>query len=195
MGAYVIACGALARELGSVISASRLAGITVEYLPAGLHNTPDRIPALVDERLARAAATHESLFVAYADCGTGGLLDPVVARHGATRLPGAHCYEFFAGHALFAELHAAEPGTFYLTDYLARNFERLVWAGLGIDRWPQLRDSYFGNYHRLVYLSQTRDEATLAKATRAAAKLGLAFEHRHVGLGLLEPAIRGLGAA
>jgi hypothetical protein len=118
-----------------------------------------------------------------------------VARHGATRLPGAHCYEFFAGHALFAELHAAEPGTFYLTDYLARNFERLVWAGLGIDRWPQLRDSYFGNYHRLVYLSQTRDEATLAKATRAAAKLGLAFEHRHVGLGLLEPAIRGLGAA
>ena len=188
-GVYVLACGALARELQSIIAVNDLDGLTVEYLPARLHNTPDQIPALVDDRLTRAARTHAVRFVAYADCGTGGLLDAVLDRHGVERLPGAHCYEFFAGAGLFEALHEAEPGTFYLTDYLTRHFERLVWSGLGIDRHPQLKDMYFGNYTRLVYLGQTHDPELVAEAGAAAERLGLAFEHRHVGLGELEPAV------
>lgn len=188
-GVYVLACGALARELQSIISVNQLVGLSVEYLPARLHNTPDQIPALVDERLTRAAATHGTRFVAYADCGTGGLLDAVLQRHGVERLPGAHCYEFFAGSELFEALHEAEPGTFYLTDYLTRHFDRLVWSGLGIDRHPQLKDMYFGNYNRLVYLSQTHGAGLAEEARAAADRLGLAFEHRHVGLGVFEPTV------
>ncbi|MGF1664720.1 MAG: DUF1638 domain-containing protein [Acidimicrobiia bacterium] len=187
-GVYVLACGALARELTSIVSVNGLDRITVEYLPARLHNTPDQIPALVDERLTAAAATHAVRFVAYADCGTGGLLDRVLERHGVERLPGAHCYEFFAGD-LFHRLQDREPGTFYLTDYLTRHFDRLVWEGLGIDRHPQLRDMYFGNYRRLVYLSQANDPGLVIEATAAADRLGLTFEHHHVGLGALEPAM------
>lgn len=187
-GVYLLACGALARELTSIVSVNGLDRITIEYLPARLHNTPDRIPALVDERLKAAAATHVVRFVAYADCGTGGMLDRVLERHGVERLPGAHCYEFFSGE-LFHRLQDREPGTFYLTDYLTRHFDRLVWEGLGIDRHPQLRDMYFGNYRRLVYLSQTHEVALLLEAEAAADRLGLTFEHHHVGLGVLEPAV------
>jgi hypothetical protein len=179
---YVLACGALARELEGVVGSAPM--FTVEYLPARLHNTPDQIPALVDVRLARAAADHDTLFVGYADCGTGGLLDAVIDRHRAYRLPGAHCYEFFAGSEVFAALHADEPGTFYLTDYLTRHFDRLVWEGLGMHRHPELRDMYFANYRRLVYLSQFADQNLVEEARAAADRLGLGFEHRHVGLGV-----------
>jgi Protein of unknown function (DUF1638) len=120
--------------------------------------------------------------IAYADCGTGGHLDAVIERHGVKRLPGAHCYEFFAGSALFASLQEAEPGTFYLTDYLARHFEQLVFVGLGLDRHPHLRDMYFGNYMRLVLLSQTDSAELVALGQAAAQQIGLAFEHRHVGM-------------
>ncbi len=187
-GVYLLACGALARELSSIVSVNGLERLTIEYLPARLHNTPDQIPALVDERLTAAAATHAVRFVAYADCGTGGLLDGVLERHGVERLPGAHCYEFFSGE-LFHQLQNREPGTFYLTDYLTRHFDRLVWEGLGIDRHPQLRDMYFGNYRRLVYLSQTHEPDLIIEAEAAATRLGLVFEHHHVGLGALEPAV------
>jgi hypothetical protein len=187
-GVYVLACGALARELESIVAVNGLTGVTIEYLPARLHNTPDQIPALVDERLTRAAATHATRFVAYGDCGTGGLLDVVLARQGVERLPGAHCYEFFSGD-LFHALQDDEPGTFYLTDYLTRHFDRLVWEGLGIARHPELRDIYFGNYRRLVYLSQINDPALLEEAAAAAERIGLEFEHHHVGLGALEPTL------
>ena len=116
---------------------------TVVYLPANLHNRPVAIPEAVADAAAAVGPDVDRVFVAYADCGTGGLLDPVVDRLGATRLPGAHCYEFFAGAAVFAALAEAEPGTFYLTDFLARHFDALVVAGLGLDVHPELRDQYF----------------------------------------------------
>jgi hypothetical protein len=163
-------------------------------LPASLHNRPERIPSAVAARIRRAREDgYDRIFVAYADCGTGGLLDRMLATDpaaaGVARLEGAHCYELYAGRAAFAELHDREPGTFYLTDYLVRNFERLVVRGLGLDRHPELLPIYFGNYRRLVYLAQADDAELTARAESAAATLGLAFERRLVGLGELRPAL------
>jgi hypothetical protein len=179
----VVACGALAREIGDVIRVNGLDWVEVECLPAVLHNTPEAIPAAVEERLDAADGRYASIFVAYADCGTGGMLDRVLEKRGIERLPGAHCYEFYATAPLFADLHERESGTFYLTDFLTRHFDRLVWSGLGLDRWPELRDDYFGNYRKLVYLSQIGSEPLLDGARSAATRLGLEFEHRHVGYG------------
>jgi len=185
----VIGCGAIARELLEVVRINHLDHLEIECLPAILHNRPQEIPAAVEERIVRAADSYDQVFVAYADCGTGGLLDVVLERHGVQRLPGAHCYEFFAGAEAFAALHEAAPGTFYLTDYLTRHFQRLVWEGLGLDRAPQLRDTYFKSYTRVVYLSQADDPVLVERAREAADRLGLAFEHRPTGLGLLAPAL------
>jgi hypothetical protein len=185
----VIACGALARELLDVIKLNHLGWVDVECLPAILHNTPQLITDAVEERLDRAAGRYSQVFVGYADCGTGGMLDRMLERRGVDRLPGAHCYEFFAGSVQFAALHEADPATFYLTDYLAKHFDRLVWHGLGLDRWPQLRDEYFRNYRRLVYLSQTNRPELVTVATEAADRLGLEFEHIHVGYGDFQPVL------
>lgn len=155
----------------------------MECLPATLHNTPKDIPAAVEHRLARATEHYDRILVGYADCGTGGALDRVIERYEAERLPGAHCYEFFAGHQAFARLHDEEPGTFYLTDFLAKHFDRLVWKTLGLDRHPQLLDTYFANYRRLVYLSQTTNPELTRQAADCAVRLGLTFEHRHVEYG------------
>ncbi len=181
----VIACGALAREIQSVVELNSLDWVDLECLPATLHNTPDLIPDAIAERLDSAAMRYASVFVAYADCGTGGLLDRVLEERGIQRLPGAHCYEFYATPAVFAGLQVAEPGTFYLTDFLVRQFDRLVWAGLGLDRWPELRDQYFCNYRRVVYLSQVATPELIAAAGSAASRLGLTFEHRPGGYGEL----------
>jgi hypothetical protein len=176
----IIGCGALARELLEVTA--RIPGLEVACLPPDLHNRPGGIPGAVRRRIAEARADgFERIFIAYADCGTGGLLEPVLAEAGVERLPGAHCYEVFAGSAEFATLADAEPGTFWLTDFLARNFERLVIRGLGIDRHPELLATYFAHYTRVVFLSQTDDPDLLALARRAAERLGLAFEHRPTG--------------
>jgi len=169
-----------------VVAHNDLDNIRVECLPAVLHNTPDKIPDAVRRRLETAAG-YDTVFVAYGDCGTGGALDAVLAEYGAERLPGAHCYEFFAGLDAFAEMHESEPGTLYLTDYLARHFDRIVWRGLGLDRWPELRDDYFGNYRRVVYLAQTDDPVRTGEAREAARRLGLEFERRLVGYGVMEP--------
>lgn len=179
----VIACGALAKEMLDVVRINSMDWVDVECLPARLHNTPDLIPAAVTERLDSAVGRYREVFVGYADCGTGGMLDRVLETRGVERLPGAHCYEFFATSGAFAALHDQEPGTFYLTDFLVRHFERLVWVGLGLDRWPHLRDDYFGNYKRLVYLSQIETQDLVARARVAASRLGLDFEHRPVGYG------------
>lgn len=180
----VIACGALASELRAVLKAQGLAdAVEVTYLPANLHNRPDRIVPELEPLLDEAAAQGRPVFVAYADCGTGGALDALLARHpDATRLPGSHCYEFFSGAERFAAMHEEELGTLFLTDFLAKHFEALLWQGLGLDRHPQLRDMYFGNYRRVVLISQTNNESVVAMAEAAAARLGLEFEHRHVGL-------------
>jgi hypothetical protein len=179
----VVACGALAREIRAVLA--QLGDehtIDVEYLPASLHNRPEHIAPRVDALLAERASRYGRLVVAYADCGTGGTLQPVLARHGAVALPGAHCYELFAGAEAFAALADDEPGTFYLTDFLVRQFDQLVVVGLGLDRHPELRDTYFGAYRRVVLLSQNTDPALAVLGQAAADRLGLAFEHRHVGL-------------
>jgi Protein of unknown function (DUF1638) len=182
---FVIACGALASELRAVIDNSMM---EVRYLPAHLHNRPERIVPAVESLLTEAAG--RPAFVAYADCGTGGGLDALLARHsGVARLPGAHCYEVFAGSALFAELADAEPGTFFLTDFLARHFEALVWQGLGLDRHPELLGMYFTNYRRVVLLSQSESLDVVAAGRAAAERLGLAFEHRPVGRDRLAAAI------
>jgi hypothetical protein len=178
----VVACGALVRELRMVLGQLNVADdVVVEYLPANLHNRPEQIPARVTELIA-AHADVDRVVVGYADCGTGGLLDAALEGTAATRLPGSHCYEFFAGTALFEQLHEAELGTFYLTDFLAKHFDALVWQGLGLDRHPKLLSMYFGNYTRVVLLSQTEDPDVTAAGIRAAQQLGLAFEHVHVGI-------------
>ncbi|MEP6625951.1 MAG: DUF1638 domain-containing protein [Acidimicrobiia bacterium] len=188
----VIACGALVRELRAVLGQvpGSTEAVEVVYLPANLHNRPDAIPAAVAAAVA-AAGTPDRIFVAYADCGTGGLLDVTLTRLGAVRLPGAHCYEFFAGPERFAALAGAEPGTFYLTDFLARNFDALVIGGLGLDRHPELRDQYFAHYTRVVLLSQTDDGAVVRMGRAAAARLGLAFDHVPVGLEPFRTAVVG----
>lgn len=184
----VIGCGALARELLDVVARNRLRNIKVECLPAILHNRPERIPQAVRERLERATG-FDRVYVAYGDCGTGGMLDQVLEEFGVERLAGAHCYQFYAGIDAFAAIHDDEPGTLYLTDYLAHHFDRIVWQGLGLDRWPELLEDYFGNYRRVVYLAQTDDHALTGEAEAAAQRLGLSFERRLVGYGELEPAL------
>jgi hypothetical protein len=182
----VIACGALAREVLAV-RRGPLAHFDVTCLPALLHNRPERIPEAVRAKIRANRARYDEILCLYADCGTGGELDRVLEEEGVRRIAGAHCYEFYAGAANFAALQDEEIGTFYLTDFLARHFETLVVKGLGLDRHPQLRDIYFANYRRIVYLQQFDDPATTAKARAAAERLGLAFELRPTGLG-------GLGA-
>lgn len=188
---HVIACGALARELLAVLG--RLPGVTIECLPASLHNRPSQIPAAVQARIRARRRGTGRILVGYADCGTGGALDRVCAEEGVQRLPGAHCYELFAGPQVFQALQDQEPGTFYLTDYLARHFDRLVIEGLGIDRYPELLAAYFGNYSRVVYLAQREDPRLAARARRAAARLGLPWELRATGLGGLRDALVAVG--
>ena len=184
----VIACGAVARE---VFALKTLNGWDFELtcVPAQLHNHPDKIPQVVEQKILTAQAQGKEVFVAFADCGTGGRLDKVLEKHSVERLPGAHCYEFFAGSDVFVELHDQEPGTFYLTDFLVRHFDALVIRGLGLEQHPQLLEVYFGNYKRLVYLAQMHDEALLKRAKKAAERLGLEFEYRYTGFGALETSL------
>ena len=185
-GMLIIACGALAHEIAALRRANRWDALDVRCLPAELHNRPERIPAAVRTLIHEWRAHYRSIFVAYADCGTGGLLDQMLLEEGVERIPGAHCYEFFAGAAVFAELAAAEPGTFYLTDFLLRHFDRLVMRGLGLDRHPELFSSYFGNYRKLVYLAQAPGAQSLQQARAIATQMGLEFAYRHTGYGTLE---------
>ena len=181
----VLACGALVSELRTVLAADGLTDLVeVRYLPANLHNRPDRIVPSLRGLLDELDPSHDrQVLIGYADCGSGGQLDELLAqRPNLRRLPGNHCYEFFSGSAVFLELSNAELGTFYLTDFLAKHFDALVWEGLGLDRHPELRDTYFANYTRLMLLSQTANPDVVAAATEAAVRLGLRFEHRHVGL-------------
>jgi len=185
----IIACGALAHEITALIEVNRWQHVSIQCLPAELHNRPEEIPGAVKAKLNATGKQFDQVFIAYADCGTGGMLDKLLEAEGIERLPGAHCYEFFAGTDRFAQLHEREPGTFYLTDFLARNFDRLVIQGLGLDRYPELQEQYFENYYRLVYLSQGDSADLLERARGAAAQLGLEFEHVMTGYGQLEESL------
>ena len=185
----ILACGAIAREVLAVIDLNGWTHVDVRCLPAKLHSTPQRIPAAVDAKLDELEGSYERVFVAYADCGTGGALAPVRERHGVERLPGAHCYGFLAGNDAWDAMHEDEPRTFYLTDFLARHFEALVVRGLKLDVHPELLPMMFGNYRRLVYLAQTDDPSLDARAEAAAGFLGLAYERRRTGYGELVPSL------
>lgn len=177
----VIACGAIAREI-LAIAHGPLGGFDVACLPAKLHNRPDKIPEAVRGKIRLHRSTYDEILVLYGDCGTGGRLDAALAEENVTRIAGAHCYDFFAGEEKIVAMMEEEPGTFFVTDFLARHFERLVVEGLGLDRYPQLRDDYFGHYQRLVYLAQIDDAGLTALAENGALRLGLAFERRFTGL-------------
>ena len=186
----VIGCGALAREILAIAEANEMAHVDVQCLPAILHNHPERIIPAVEDAVARAGPHYDRIFLAYADCGTGGLLQQAARRLGLEMLPGAHCYAFFEGVEAFARRADDEFTAFYLTDFLARQFDAFVWKPLGLDRHPELRDTYFGHYERLIYQAQSDDPALTAKAEEAARRLGLAFERRQTGFGDLETNLR-----
>ncbi len=180
--AYLLVCGAIAKEVLTVIEANGWTHLEVQALPAILHNHPDQIPARVDAKLSEVVGQYKTLLVGYADCGTGGLLDPILQKHGATRLPGPHCYSFFAGATTFDQMAHDELGTFYLTDYLVRQFDTVFWKTMGLDRYPELLPMYFGHYRKVVYLVQIPDPDLDAKAEEAAARMGLDYERIETGL-------------
>ena len=155
--------------------------VQIQCLPADLHNRPKDIPAAVLAKIEEERDRFESIFVAFADCGTAGALDKALEGTGVQRISGAHCYEFFAGSETFLELVEQEAGSFYLTDFLVRHFERLVIKGLGLDRHPELADTYFSNYRRLVYLSQSDSPDLQAMAASHAERLGLEYVYLHRG--------------
>jgi hypothetical protein len=190
----VIACGALAREIAALTRANGWSALNVRCLPAELHNRPERIAPAVRAAIRESRARYPRIFVAYGDCGTGGMLDAVLKEEGVERLPGAHCYEFFATPQVFAQLTDAEPGTFYLTDFLLRHFERLVVRPLGLDRHPELANEYFRNYRKLIYLSQAPRPGAIEEAQRIAASFGFEFEHRFTGYGELGTRLAALAA-
>ena len=182
----VIACGALAHEVAALRNSYRWLELDVHCLPPELHNRPERIAPVVRAAIAAHRDDYSEIFVAYADCGTSGALDAVLREAGVERIDGVHCYQFFAGVDAFAQLADSEPGSFFLTDFLVRHFDRLVFRGLGLDRHPELQSQYFGNYRRLVYLSQRVDSDNAAAAEVIAGRLGLEYHFRHTGYGGLE---------
>jgi hypothetical protein len=186
----VIACGALVREITELKRSNGWDHLHLKCLDAKLHNRPELIPDRLRKKIRQYKNDYDQIFVAYADCGTGGEIDRVLAEEGIERLPGAHCYQFYAGAERFAALSEAEPGTFYLTDFLAQHFDQFVTKPLKFEEHPELRDIYFGNYRKLVYLSQKSDIGLLAAARRAAEKLELEFEHIQVGYGELETGLK-----
>jgi len=179
----IIACGAIAREVLAIRQANGLDHIDLVCLPAIWHAHPQKIAPGVEQAIAEARAEGFSrIFVGYADCGTGGLLDKVCEREGVERIAGPHCYSFFVGNDAFAAKDD-DVTSFFLTDFLARQFRGFVIEPLGLDRYPQLKEMYFGNYEKLVYLSQVEDEALQQKAREAADYLGLTYEYRFTGYG------------
>jgi hypothetical protein len=182
----LLACGALGREIVDLIERNRWTGFDLQCLPAKWHNTPDKIVPALREKIRESKPRYESIFVLYGDCGTGGDIDKLLAEEGIERLEGPHCYAFFSGQDTFASTAEEDVTAFFLTDYLARHFDKLIWEGLGMDRHPELLPLYFGNYTKIVFMAQTRNEELAKKAMAAAKRLGLAYEYRYTGYGELE---------
>ncbi|MGO4908151.1 DUF1638 domain-containing protein [Pseudorhodobacter sp. W20_MBD10_FR17] len=188
----LIACGALAHEILALKAANGWDHLDLQCLPANLHLWPDRIPAAVEKSVIEHRKDYADIFVVYADCGTGGILFDKCKELGVEMVSGPHCYSFFEGNKAFAAKAETEFTAFYLTDFLVRQFDAFVWKPMGLDRHPQLRDMYFGNYTKLVYQAQTNDPTLDAKAEACADRLGLAYERRFTGYGDLAPALAAL---
>lgn len=184
----LIGCGALAREITWAVERNNWQHMEVTCLPADLHNRPQHIPDAMRAKIhaAKDSGKYSEIYAIYGDCGTGGRLDALLKEEGVERIGGAHCYEFYAGTARFEALAEEEIGSLYLTDYLVRFFDRLIIKGLGLDRFPHLRDVYFAHYTRVVYLSQTNDPKLVEQARAAARRLELDFVHRPTGIGGIE---------
>ena len=179
----LLACGALAREILALTEANGWSHMDLQCLPAKLHLYPDKIPDAVEQAVKAARESYDDIFVVYADCGTGGLLEKRCAELGVEMIAGPHCYSFFEGNETFAAHADTEFTAFYLTDFLVRQFDAFVWKPMGLDRHPQLRDMYFGNYEKLVYLAQTNAPELDTQAEEAAERLGLKYERRFTGYG------------
>ena len=182
----ILGCGALAREIISLKQLNSWDHIDLKCLDASLHNRPHLIAPTIRSEIKKYKKTYENIFIAYADCGTSGEIDEVLKNENIDRLSGAHCYETFVGNQKFEELMNEELGTFFLTDFLVMHFDRLVYRGLGLDRHKDMRDQIFGNYKRVVYLSQSNELGLIKKAKLAAKKLNLKFFHQESGLGGLK---------
>lgn len=189
----LLACGALAREILALKAANGWDHLDLHCLPADLHLRPQRIPDAVQAAVERHGAGYGKIFAVYADCGTGGLLQARCEALGIEMVPGPHCYAFFAGNDTFADWAETEITTFYLTDFLVRQFDAFVWRPMGFDRHPELIAMMFGNYEKLVYLAQTDDPELSARAEDAARRLGLAYERRATGYGELPEALAAAG--
>jgi len=176
----------------AIVRANGWEHIALTCLPAILHNHPDQIPAAVETAVSQNRGRYRRVFVAYADCGTGGQLRAVCDRLGVEMIEGPHCYSFFEGNDLFASRIDEEFRAFYLTDFLARQFDAFVWEPLGLDRHPELRDAYFGHYTKLVYQAQTEDPELDAAAQDAARRLDLTYERRSTGYGELATSLASL---
>jgi hypothetical protein len=195
----LIACGALGREVVQLIEWNGWQHLDVAAIPAKLHHRPERIPEAVRAKI-RAARTakgrYDKIYVLYGDCGTGGLLDRVLEEEGGIeRIPGPHCFSFFAGNADFAKNAENEITTFYLTDFFCRHFESIVWKAIGLDRRADMVSFVFGNYEKLVFLAQSEAPELEEKAQEIAERLGLAYERRFCGFGDLESYMAGLPEA
>lgn len=185
----LIACGALAREILDLKRMNNWSHLDLTCLPAKLHLYPDKITQAVRETVAKHRSAYDTIFVVYADCGTGGLLQAACKQMNVEMIAGPHCYSFFEGNEVFARHSESEITTFYLTDFLVRQFEAFIIKPMGLDRHPELRDMYFGNYEKLVYQAQTDDPLLTEKAKACAAQLGLTFERRKTGYGDLETSL------
>lgn len=185
----IIACGALAREIIDLKEANGWTHLDLTCLPANYHLYPDKITDAVRTAVTKHRASYDDIFIAYADCGTGGLLEAACEDLGVQMIAGPHCYSFFEGNDRFAQITQDEITTFYLTDFLVRQFDAFIMKPMGLDRHPELRDMYFGNYEKLVYQAQTNDPVLTTKAEICAARLGLKFERRYTGYGDLKDAL------
>jgi Protein of unknown function (DUF1638) len=182
----LIACGALAREIVDLIERNKWTAFDIQCLPAKWHNTPQFIVPAMREKIFAAKRKYHKIYVLYGDCGTGGQLDALLLEQGVERIAGPHCYAFYTGNEKFAAQADDDMTVFYLTDYIARYFDKLIWQGLGLDRHPELLPDYFQHYTKVVYLAQIKDQALEKNAQDAANKLGLAYEYRFTGYGELE---------
>ncbi len=190
----ILACGALAKEISTLIRLNGWSHLKTRYLPAILHNTPEKITEQLRMILQSSQTKFSKIFIGYADCGTGGKIDSLLDEFDVQRLPGAHCYEFFTGKQTFVEIMEEEIGSYFLTDFLVKAFEKLVWQGMKIDRHPELLPIYFKHYKKLVYLAQSENQELQTQAYEIAGRLGLVYEKRFTGYGELEHSLATLAA-